>query len=102
MIKWIKSLWAPVAAVGLAVLAVLATMSAVRQKGHANKWRQIAVDVEEGNVSRGTLTAEAANKQAALHDIRAEKRNESAEARRTQIREKNEPIANILDNWGKS
>ncbi len=100
--KWFKAAWSPVAAALLAGLAILAAMSAARHKATADKWRQTAVDIEEGNVVKGIETAEAASTQAALHDLRALERNETAEARRTKIREQNEPIANIVDNWGKS
>ena len=100
--KWFKAAWAPVAAAGLAVLAILAVMAAARQKAIAESWRDKSVSIEEGNVVKGIETAEAANTQAALHDARADERNKTAEIRRAKIREKNEPIANIVDNWGKS
>lgn len=100
--NWLKAAWAPLAAAGLAALAILAAMSAARQRATAAKWRDKAVAIEEGNVSRGTLTAEAANTQAKLHDQKAEKRNEKAAARITQIGAKNEDVADILDNWRKS
>ena len=100
--SWLKAVWAPIAAAGLAALAILAAMSAVRQKATAQRWRDKAESIEEGNVSRGTLTAEAANTQAALHDARADERNQKASDRITQIGAKNEPIADILDNWRKS
>ena len=99
--SWLKAVWAPIAVAGLAVLAILAAMSAARQKAAAEKWRQKAVDIEEGNVSRGTLTAEAASTQAKLHDEKADERNKKAEARITQIAGKNESIESILDGWKK-
>jgi len=97
--SWLKAAWAPLAAAGLAALAVLAAVSAMRHKATAEKWRDKAVDIEEGNVVKGIETAEAANAQAALHDNLAEERNEKAKARITQIGAKNEPISDILDNW---
>ena len=100
--KWFKAAWAPIAAAGLAALAILAAMSAARHKATAQKWRDKAVAIEEGNVVKGVETAAAASTQAALHDNKAKDRNAAAEARRSQIREKNEPIANVLDNWRKS
>jgi len=100
--SWLKAAWAPVAALGLAALAILAVMSAARQRATAERWRDKAVSIEEGNVSRGTLTAAAANTQAKLHDNKAKERNDKAKARRAQIRKKNESIANIVDNWGTS
>jgi len=99
--NWLKTAWAPVAAAGLVVLAILAAMSAARQKSTADKWRDKAVAIEEGNVVKGVETAEAANTQAKLHDVKADERNEKARARITQIAGKNEPIADILDQWKK-
>jgi hypothetical protein len=99
--NWLKAAWAPIAAAGLAALAILAAMSAAKHKATAQKWRDKAVDIEEGNVSRGTLTAKAANSQAKLHDNKAKERNTAAKARITQIGAKNEPIADVLNNWRK-
>ncbi len=102
MLDWFKAAWAPFAAAGLAALAILAAMSAARHKATAQKWRDKAISIETGNVIKGVETAAAASSQAALHDEKAKARNTAAEARRSQIREKNEPIANVLDNWRKS
>ena len=99
--NWLKAAWAPFAAAGLAALAILAAMSAARHKAQAQKWRDKAVSIEHGKVVKGVKTAQAASSQAALHDAKAKDRNTAAEARRSQIREKNEPIANIVDGWGK-
>lgn len=100
--KWLKAAWAPIAAAGLAALAILAAMSAARHKATAQKWRDKAVAIEEGNVVKGVETAKAANTQAALHDNKAKDRNAAAEARISQIGSKNEDIADILHNWSKS
>ena len=100
--SWLKAAWAPVAAAGLAALAILAVMAAARQKAAADAWRDKAVSIEEGNVVKGIETAEAANAQAKLHDAKAEERNKKAADRITQIGAKNEDIADILDNWAKS
>ncbi len=102
MKSWLKTAWAPVAAAGLAALAILAAMSAARNKATADAWRDKAVAIEEGNVVKGIETAEAANSQAALHDQKADKRNEFAAKRISEIGAKNEPMADILDNWRKS
>lgn len=99
---WLKAAWAPIAAAGLAALAILAAMSAARHKATAQKWRDKAVAIEEGNVIKGVETAAAASTQAALHDNKAKERNTAAEARISQIGAKNEPIADVLDNWRKS
>ena len=99
--NWFRTAWAPIAAAGLAALAILAAMSAARHKAIADKWRQTAVDIEEGQVVKGTETAEAASTQAALHDAKADERNKKAEARITQIAGKNEAISSILDGWKK-
>lgn len=100
--SWFKAAWAPLAAAGLAALAILAAMSAARQKAAAEAWRDKAVSIEEGNVVKGIETAEAANTQAKLHDQKAQDRADAAAARIDQIGVKNEEIANILDNWRKS
>ena len=100
--SWLKSIWTPIAAAGLAALAILAAMSAARHKAKAEKWAQTALDIEDGNVVKGVETAEQANTQAAVHDNLAKVRNDKAAARITQIGEKNAPIADILDNWRKS
>ena len=100
--NWFKAAWAPVAALGLAALAIFAVMSAARQKRIAGRWRDKAVSIEDGNIVKGVETADAANAQAALHDNIADERNEAAAARITQIGAKNEPIADILHNWRKS
>lgn len=99
--SWLKAAWAPIAAAGLAALAILAAMSAARQKATAAKWRDKAVAIEEGAIMKGIETAEAANIQAALHDQKADRRNEAAAKRISQIAGKNESIESILDEWKK-
>ena len=100
--NWLKSAWAPVAAAGLMVIAILATISAARHKAIADAWRAKSVDIEAGNVVKGIETSEAANTQAKLHDNIADLRSETAKAQITKIGAKNEPMADILDNWSKS
>lgn len=102
MRAWLRSAGVSISTAALALLALWAAMSYARQKNQAQEWRDKAVAIEEGNVVKGVETAEAANTQAALHNARAEERNEKATARITQIGEKNEPMADILDNWRKS
>ena len=100
--SWLKSVWAPIAAIGLAALAIFAAIRAANSKAVAEKWRDKAVQIEEGNVVKGIETAEAASSQAAVHDNIAEERAKIASERITKIGEKNEAIADILDNWRKS
>lgn len=100
--NWLKSAWSPLAAAGLAFLAILAAMSAARHKATADKWAQSALDIEEGNVVKGVETAEAANTQAKLHEAKADERKAAAESRIAQIGAKNEPMADVLDRWRKS
>ena len=100
--RWLKAAWAPLAAAGLAALAILAAMSAARHKSNADKWAQKALDIEQGNIVKGVETAEEANEKAALHDRRAQERKSVAETRITQIAGKNESIESILDGWKKS
>lgn len=101
MLNWLKAAWTPIAAAGLAALAILAAMSAARHKATAQKWRDKAVAIEEGNLIKGIETAETANTQAKLHDQKAEERNEKASKRISQIAGKNESIESILDGWKK-
>ncbi len=102
MLDWFKAAWTPFATAGLAALAILAAMSAARHKATAQKWKDKAVAIEEGNVVKGVETAAAASSQAALHDEKAKARNTAAAARITQIGNKNEEIKTILTNWGVS
>ncbi len=100
--KWLKAAWTPVAALGLAALAIFAAISAARHKATADAWRDKAVSIEEGNVVKGIETAEAANMEAALHDLKANERSAAAANRITQIGAKHAETADILDNWRKS
>ena len=99
--KWLRAAWTPLAALGLAGLAIFAAISAARHKATAERWRDKAIAIEEGNVVKGIETAEAASAQAAIHDMKAQERNEKAAARITQISQKSESIASILDGWKK-
>jgi len=99
--NWLKNTWGAISAALLFALAVFAAMSAQSHKNEAKKWKDKAVDIEEGNVSRGTLTAKAANAQAKLHDVRAKERKKKTKARITKIGENNAPIADVLNSWRK-
>ncbi len=99
--KWLKATGSAISVAFLAALAVFAVFSAQRQKAQARKWQGKAEDIEAGNVVKGIEMAEAASAQAKLHEARAKEKKAKAEQRITQIGEKNEDIASILDNWSK-
>lgn len=96
---WLKtSAHALAAALGI-FLAIFAAASVQKQRSTAKKWQDKAADIEERNVTEGTMTAEAANTQAKLHEAKAEQARAKAEARITAIGERNEDIADILTRW---
>ncbi len=99
MVDWFKGLGVSVKVAALAFLAALAAMAAMRHKKTAEAWQGKAVEIEQGNVVKGIKTAEAASSQAKLSEARAEEVKKKAEARITQIGEKNEEISDILDRW---
>jgi len=96
---WIKASWTALSAALLAALAIFAVASAQRHKKTAKKWQDKAVAVEEGKVVKGIEKAEQASTQAALHEAKAESIKAKAEARITQIGEKDEDVADILNRW---
>jgi len=79
--NWLKGLGISVKVAVVAFLGVMAVMAAKRQKGIADKWKDKAVDIELGNVVKGTMTAKAANSQAKLHQARAVEIKKKAKAR---------------------
>ena len=91
---WLKTMWG---ALTIALVAGLAIFAAARQKANARKWQQTAVDIEEGNVVKGLMTAEAASTKAKLHDAAADAIVKNAEHR---VKEKDESTADILKSWG--
>jgi len=97
---WLKGTWSALSAGILAALAIFAVVSASRQKASAQKWQDKAIDIEEGNVKAGTLTAEAASTKAKLHEAKAKQKRSAAEARITQIAEKDDEISSIIASWG--
>lgn len=96
---WLKTTVSAISAALLAALAIFAVANARRQASTAKKWQAKAVDIEEGNVNKGTLTAEAASTKAKLHDAKAEELKTKAEARITKIGKTDEDIATLLDRW---
>lgn len=97
---WIRTSWTAISAGFLVFLAIFAVASARRQKTIARKWQDKSVDIEQGRVTAGTLTAKAASSQAKLHDAKADEIKAKAEKRITQIGEKDEDVKDILARWG--
>jgi len=100
-VTWLKAIWSSISVALLAALAVFAVASAQRQKTNARKWQDKAVDIESGKLKDATITAEAANTKAKLHDARARELKKKAEDRITQIGDKDEDVADLLDRWSK-
>ena len=100
--NWLKGLGISVKVAALAFLAVLAVMAAKRQKASAKKWRDKALDIELGNIVKGTQTAAAASTQAKLHDNRGHEIAEKARARFKYMGGQDEDIASILDQFRSS
>lgn len=99
--QWLKGLGISVKVAVTALLMAMAVMAAKRHKDNADKWRNTAVEIENGYVVKGIETAAAASSQAKLHDERATAIKEKAEACITQMADKDEDVADILDRWGK-
>ena len=98
--NWLKGLGISIKVAALAFLAVLAVMAAKRHKDNARKWKLTALDVKNKDVETGTMTAKAANSQAKLHNAKAKEIKKKAEARITQMGEKDEDVSDILARWG--
>lgn len=98
--NWLRGLGISVKVAALAFLAVLAVMAAKRQKATAEKWHDKAVDIEMGNVIKGTTTARAASTQAKLHDNKAKDIKAKAEARIGQMGDQDEDVKSVLARWG--
>ena len=94
---WFKSIWTASGTAILAVLAIFAVMSAQRSKSQKEKWQQTALDIEAGNVKRGTQTAGQANIKAQIHDQKAKDRDQKAKDRMKQIGDSNESVSAVLD-----
>jgi len=99
--NWLRGLGISLKVAIGALLMTLAIMSARRAKDTADKWRNNAVEIENGYVIKGVETASAANTQAKIHDNKAKQIKAKAEARITEMAGKDEDVADILDRWGK-
>ena len=66
--NWLKGLGISVKVAIGALLMALAVMAAKRHKDNADKWRNKAVNIENGFVVKGIETVAAANTQAKIHD----------------------------------
>ncbi len=98
--NWLKGLGISVKVAVTALLMAMAVMAAKRHKDTADKWRNKAVNIENGFVVKGIDTANAANTQAKLHDTKAKEIKAKAESRITQMGDKDEDVADILSRWG--
>ena len=96
--SWIKSLGIGLKVAFFAFLAAMALAAAKRQKDIANQWKDKAIDIELGNVVKGTQTAQAASSQAKIYDARAKQIKAKAEARKA---EQNKSIESLIDKWKK-
>ena len=81
MKAWLSGLGISVKVAVLAFLGVMAVMAAKRQKNMADKWKDKAIDIELGNVTKGTMTAAAANTQAKKHQAKAVEIKKKAKAK---------------------
>lgn len=100
--NWLKGLRISAKVAGLAFLAVLGVMAAKRQKAVADKWKDKAVDIELGNVVKGTMTAKAASSQAKLYDNQANEIDAKAKDRVAKMGEVDEGVDSILDQFRSS
>jgi len=100
--SWLKGLGISVKVAIGALLMAMAVMAAKRHKDTADKWRNTAVEIENGYVVKGIETASAANIQADFHDERADRIKEKAEARAKQMGGADEDVDSILDQFRSS
>ena len=98
--NWLKGLGISVKVAVTALLMAMAVMAAKRHKDNADKWRNKAVEIENGYVIKGVETASAASTQAKIHDNKAKDIKKKAEAKITQMGDKHEDVADILKRWG--
>jgi len=100
--SWIKGLGISVKVAISALLMALAVMAAKRHKDNAEKWRNNAVEIENGYVIKGVDTAAKANTQAKLHDDRAHAINKKAKAHAEKMGGQAEDVSSILDQFRNS
>ena len=98
---WIKGLSSAVWTGILMFLAAMALAAAKRQKDIADQWKDKAIDIELGNVVKGTQTAQAASSQAKIYDARAKQIKKKAKARIDQMAKQNKSIESLIDKWKK-
>lgn len=91
--KWLKDHWSLLAG---AIVAAFYIWRQASQQGKVQKWKDKAVAIEEGNVTKGTMTAEAAGTRAKLHAAKAKEIKANAEQ---AVKKKNESTADILARW---
>lgn len=101
MLDWLKGLGKSVwIAIGI-FFAAMTVAKAVREKSIADKWKDVAVDIETGNVVKGVETAKAAMAQAKLHDSKARELQKKAKAIMDKAGKKDESTAVLLSRWKK-
>ena len=99
--NWLKGLSVSLKVAIGALLMAMAVMAAKRAKDTADKWRNNAIEIENGYVIKGVETAAAANTQAMIHDEKAKRIKEKAEAHITEMASKDKDVKDILARWGK-
>jgi len=92
--NWIKEHLAMITAV---IVAGFALYRAAVQQNTARKWQETSVDIEAGNVVKGTLTAEAASTKAKLHEARAKEIKANAEKK---VQNRDQSTSDVLAGWG--
>jgi len=97
--QWLKGLGISVKVAVTALLMAMAVMAAKRHKDNADKWRNKAVEIENGYVVKGVETASAASTQAKVHDNKAHEINKKAKAHAVSMGGKDEDINSILDQF---
>ena len=97
--QWLKGLKISVKVAIGALLMAMAVMAAKRAKDNADKWRNNAVEIENGYVIKGVETAAAANTQAKIHDNKAHEINKKAKAYAEKMGGQNESVSSILDQF---
>ena len=97
--NWLKGIGGSILAAVAMFLAAMAVASAVRQKGLADKWGQIAVDEKEKNVSDSVNKAKAALSQAKLANSRATEKKEAARRKLDAIAKKDPELSAVLSGW---
>ena len=98
--NWLRGLSVSLKVAIGALLMALAVMAVKRHKDTAAKWRNKAVNIEQGYVVKGIKTASAANSQAKIHDEKANRIKAKAEAHITKMGDKHEDVKDLIAKWG--